>query len=209
METDTEAITFWKKHIDPDRILMGSKKDNFWEMGDKGPCGPCSEIHVDIRSEEEKAKTPGSALVNQDHPQVVEVWNLVFIEFNRKADGSLEQLPEKHIDTGMGFERLCMVVQGVQSNYDTDVFTPIIREIGTRTSTTYGSDESTDIAIRVVADHLRAVSFSIADGQLPSNNGAGYVIRRILRRAIRYAYCLLYTSPSPRDKSSSRMPSSA
>ena len=191
LETDTEAITFWKKHIDPERILMGSKKDNFWEMGDQGPCGPCSEIHVDIRSEEEKAKTPGSALVNQDHPQVVEVWNLVFIEFNRKADGSLEQLPEKHIDTGMGFERLCMVVQGVQSNYDTDVFTPIIREIGTRTSTTYGSDESTDIAIRVVADHLRAVSFSIADGQLPSNNGAGYVIRRILRRAIRYAYTFL------------------
>ncbi|MEC7568254.1 MAG: alanine--tRNA ligase, partial [Bacteroidota bacterium] len=191
LETDTKAITFWKKHIDPERILMGSKKDNFWEMGDQGPCGPCSEIHVDIRSEEEKAKTPGSALVNQDHPQVVEVWNLVFIEFNRKADGSLEQLPEKHIDTGMGFERLCMVVQGVQSNYDTDVFTPIIREIGTRTSTTYGSDESTDIAIRVVADHLRAVSFSIADGQLLSNNGAGYVIRRILRRAIRYAYTFL------------------
>ncbi|GIR81821.1 MAG: hypothetical protein CM15mP83_5470 [Flavobacteriaceae bacterium] len=160
-------------------------------MGDQGPCGPCSEIHVDIRSKEEKAKTPGSALVNQDPPQVVEVGNLVFIEFNRKADGSLEQLPEKHIDTGMGFERLCMVVQGVQSNYDTDVFTPIIREIGTRTSTTYGSDESTDIAIRVVADHLRAVSFSIADGQLPSNNGAGYVIRRILRRAIRYAYTFL------------------
>ncbi len=191
LETDTEAIAFWKKHIDPERILMGSKKDNFWEMGDQGPCGPCSEIHVDIRSEEEKAKTPGPALVNQDHPQVVEVWNLVFIEFNRKADGSLEQLPEKHIDTGMGFERLCMVVQGVQSNYDTDVFTPIIREIGTRTSTTYGSDESTDIAIRVVADHPRAVSFSIADGQLPSNNGAGYVIRRILRRAIRYAYTFL------------------
>ena len=191
LETDTEAIAFWKKHIDPERILMGSKKDNFWEMGDQGPCGPCSEIHVDIRSKEEKAKTPGSSLVNQDHPQVVEIWNLVFIEFNRKADGSLEQLPEKHIDTGMGFERLCMVVQGVQSNYDTDVFTPIIREIGTRTSTTYGSDESTDIAIRVVADHLRAVSFSIADGQLPSNNGAGYVIRRILRRAIRYAYTFL------------------
>ncbi|MDC3079442.1 alanine--tRNA ligase, partial [Flavobacteriaceae bacterium] len=191
LERDTEAIAFWEKHIDPERILMGLKKDNFWEMGDQGPCGPCSEIHVDIRSKEEKTKTPGSALVNQDHPQVVEIWNLVFIEFNRKADGSLEQLPEKHIDTGMGFERLCMVVQGVQSNYDTDVFTPIIREIGTRTSTTYGSDESTDVAIRVVADHLRAVSFSIADGQLPSSNGAGYVIRRILRRAIRYAYTFL------------------
>ena len=191
LETDTEAISFWKKHIASDRILMGSKKDNFWEMGDQGPCGPCSEIHVDIRSAEDKAKIPGSELVNKDHPQVVEVWNLVFIEFNRKANGSLEKLPEKHIDTGMGFERLCMVVQGVQSNYDTDVFIPLIREIETRTSTSYGSDDPTDIAIRVVADHLRAVSFSIADGQLPSNNGAGYVIRRILRRAIRYAYTFL------------------
>ncbi|MBR63215.1 MAG: alanine--tRNA ligase, partial [Flavobacteriaceae bacterium] len=191
LETDTEAISFWEKHITSDRILMGSKKDNFWEMGDQGPCGPCSEIHVDIRSAEEKAKTPGSELVNKDHPQVVEVWNLVFIEFNRKGNGSLEKLPEKHVDTGMGFERLCMVVQGVQSNYDTDVFIPLIREIETRTSTSYGSDDPTDIAIRVVADHLRAVSFSIADGQLPSNNGAGYVIRRILRRAIRYAYTFL------------------
>ena len=191
LEPDTEAISFWKKHIASDRILMGSKKDNFWEMGDQGPCGPCSEIHVDIRSAEDKAKIPGSELVNKDHPQVVEVWNLVFIEFNRKANGSLEKLPEKHIDTGMGFERLCMVVQGVQSNYDTDVFIPLIREIETRTSTSYGSDDPTDIAIRVVADHLRAVSFSIADGQLPSNNGAGYVIRRILRRAIRYAYTFL------------------
>ena len=191
LETDTEAISFWEKHIASDRILMGSKKDNFWEMGDQGPCGPCSEIHVDIRSAEEKAKTPGSELVNKDHPQVVEVWNLVFIEFNRKGNGSLEKLPEKHVDTGMGFERLCMVVQGVQSNYDTDVFIPLIREIETRTSTSYGSDDPTDIAIRVVADHLRAVSFSIADGQLPSNNGAGYVIRRILRRAIRYAYTFL------------------
>jgi alanyl-tRNA synthetase len=170
---------------------MGSKKDNFWEMGDQGPCGPCSEIHVDIRSAEDKAKIPGSELVNKDHPQVIEVWNLVFIEFNRKANGSLEKLPEKHIDTGMGFERLCMVVQGVKSNYDTDVFIPLIREIETRTSTSYGSNNLTDIAIRVVADHLRAVSFSIGDGQLPSNNGAGYVIRRILRRAIRYAYTYL------------------
>ena len=191
LETDTEAISFWEKHIASDRILMGSKKDNFWEMGDQGPCGPCSEIHVDIRSAEDKAKIPGSELVNKDHPQVVEVWNLVFIEFNRKGNGSLEKLPEKHVDTGMGFERLCMVVQGVQSNYDTDVFIPLIREIETRTSTSYGSDDPTDIAIRVVADHLRAVSFSIADGQLPSNNGAGYVIRRILRRAIRYAYTFL------------------
>jgi len=188
---DDEAISFWESHITPERILMGSKADNFWEMGDQGPCGPCSEIHVDIRSTEEKDKVDGATLVNMDHPQVVEVWNLVFIEFNRKANGSLEKLPEKHVDTGMGFERLCMVVQGVQSNYDTDVFTPIIREIETRTATDYGKKEEIDIAIRVIADHLRAVSFSIADGQLPSNNGAGYVIRRILRRAIRYGYTFL------------------
>ena len=191
LEKDNESYDLWKKIIPEDRILLGNKKDNFWEMGDQGPCGPCSEIHVDIRSAEDKAKISGSELVNKDHPQVVEVWNLVFIEFNRKANGSLEKLPEKHIDTGMGFERLCMVVQGVQSNYDTDVFTPLIREIETRTSTSYGNNGPTDIAIRVVADHLRAVSFSIADGQLPSNNGAGYVIRRILRRAIRYAYTFL------------------
>ena len=191
LETDNEAIEFWKAHIDSERILMGSKKDNFWEMGDQGPCGPCSEIHVDIRSAEQKAKISGADLVNQDHPQVVEVWNLVFIEFNRKANGSLEKLPEKHVDTGMGFERLCMVVQEVQSNYDTDVFIPLIREIETRTATAYGKNEEIDIAIRVIADHLRAVSFSIADWQLPSNNGAGYVIRRILRRAIRYGYTFL------------------
>ncbi len=191
LATDNEAINFWKAHIDPERILMGSKKDNFWEMGDQGPCGPCSEIHVDIRSKEEKAKISGAQLVNQDHPQVVEVWNLVFIEFNRKANGSLEKLPQQHVDTGMGFERLCMVVQGVQSNYDTDVFTPLIREIETRTATNYGEKEETDIAIRVICDHVRAVSFSIADGQLPANNGAGYVIRRILRRAIRYGYTFL------------------
>jgi alanyl-tRNA synthetase len=191
LDTDNDAIEFWKAHIATDRILMGSKKDNFWEMGDQGPCGPCSEIHVDIRSAEEKAKISGAELVNQDHPQVVEVWNLVFIEFNRKANGTLEKLPEQHVDTGMGFERLCMVVQGVQSNYDTDVFTPLIREIETRTAVAYGKNDDTDIAIRVIADHLRAVSFSIADGQLPSNNGAGYVIRRILRRAIRYGYTFL------------------
>ncbi len=191
LETDNEAIEFWKAHIDSERILMGSKKDNFWEMGDQGPCGPCSEIHVDIRSAEQKAKISGADLVNQDHPQVVEVWNLVFIEFNRKVNGSLEKLPEKHVDTGMGFERLCMVVQEVQSNYDTDVFIPLIREIETRTATAYGKNEEIDIAIRVIADHLRAVSFSIADGQLPSSNGAGYVIRRILRRAIRYGYTFL------------------
>ena len=191
LATDNEAIAFWKAHIAPERILMGSKKDNFWEMGDQGPCGPCAEIHVDIRSAAEKAQVSGAELVNQDHPQVVEVWNLVFIEFNRKASGALEKLPEQHVDTGMGFERLCMVVQGVQSNYDTDVFTPLIREIETRTATAYGKKEEIDIAIRVIADHLRAVSFSIADGQLPSNNGAGYVIRRILRRAIRYGYTFL------------------
>jgi alanyl-tRNA synthetase len=191
LSKDDEAISFWESHISPERILMGSKADNFWEMGDQGPCGPCSEIHVDIRSAEDKAKVDGATLVNMDHPQVVEVWNLVFIEFNRKANGSLEKLPEKHVDTGMGFERLCMVVQGVQSNYDTDVFTPIIREIETRTATDYGKKEEIDIAIRVIADHLRAVSFSIADGQLPSNNGVGYVIRRILRRAIRYGYTFL------------------
>ncbi len=191
LSKDDEAISFWESHIALQRILMGSKADNFWEMGDQGPCGPCSEIHVDIRSAEDKAKVDGATLVNMDHPQVVEVWNLVFIEFNRKANGSLEKLPEKHVDTGMGFERLCMVVQGVQSNYDTDVFTPLIREIETRTASDYGKKEEVDIAIRVIADHLRAVSFSIADGQLPSNNGVGYVIRRILRRAIRYGYTFL------------------
>ncbi|MFD1615535.1 alanine--tRNA ligase [Gelatiniphilus marinus] len=188
---DTEAYDFWKQHIAEDRILKGDKKDNFWEMGDQGPCGPCSEIHVDIRSAEEKAKVDGRDLINQDHPQVVEIWNLVFMQYNRKANGSLESLPDKHIDTGMGFERLCMVLQGVQSNYDTDVFTPIIREIETITGKTYGNDEPTDIAIRVISDHVRAVAFSIADGQLPSNTGAGYVIRRILRRAVRYGFTFL------------------
>jgi alanyl-tRNA synthetase len=188
---DKEAYDLWKQIVPEDRILMGNKKDNFWEMGEQGPCGPCSEIHVDIRSAEEKAKIDGKTLVNMDHPQVVEIWNLVFMQYNRRANGSLEDLPAKHIDTGMGFERLCMVLQGVQSNYDTDVFTPIIREIETITSNAYGKDEKKDIAIRVIADHVRAVAFSIADGQLPSNNGAGYVIRRILRRAIRYGYTFL------------------
>ena len=191
LERDMEAYNFWKKFIPEDRILLGNKKDNFWEMGDQGPCGPCSEIHVDIRSEEEKKQIPGAELVNQDHPQVVEVWNLVFIEFNRKADGSLEQLPEKHIDTGMGFERLCMVLQNKTSNYDTDVFTPLIREIEALTKTEYGSSLEVDRAIRVIADHVRTVYFAIADGQLPSNTGAGYVIRRILRRAIRYGFTFL------------------
>ena len=188
---DSEAYEFWKAIVPENRILLGSKKDNFWEMGDQGPCGPCSEIHVDIRSAEEKSKVDGKELVNQDHPQVVELWNLVFMQYNRKADGSLEDLPAKHIDTGMGFERLCTVLQGVTSNYDTDVFTPIIREIETISNTDYGKDEKVDIATRVIADHVRAVAFSIADGQLPSNTGAGYVIRRILRRAVRYGFTFL------------------
>jgi alanyl-tRNA synthetase len=188
---DQDAYDYWKQIIPEDRILLGNKKDNFWEMGAQGPCGPCSEIHVDIRTPEEKAAVDGRTLINEDHPQVVEIWNLVFMEYNRKANGALEDLPSKHIDTGMGFERLCMVLQDVKSNYDTDVFTPLIREIETITNATYGKDEKTDIAIRVIVDHVRAVAFSIADGQLPSNTGAGYVIRRILRRAIRYGFTFL------------------
>ncbi len=194
---DQEAYDIWKTLISEDRILLGNKKDNFWEMGEQGPCGPCSEIHVDIRSDEEKATIPGKDLVNQDHPHVVEIWNNVFMEFNRKADGSLEKLPAQHVDTGMGFERLCMVLQGVQSNYDTDVFAPIIskiEEISNKKYTITASDDAEDkinIAIRVIADHVRAVAFAIADGQLPSNTGAGYVIRRILRRAIRYGFTFL------------------
>ncbi|MBT8188591.1 MAG: alanine--tRNA ligase [Croceitalea sp.] len=190
---DQEAFDLWSAIVPKDRIIMGNKKDNFWEMGDQGPCGPCSEIHVDIRSKEEKKKVSGAKLVNQDHPQVVEIWNLVFMQYNRKANGELESLPEKHVDTGMGFERLCMVLQGVKSNYDTDVFTPLLREIEIITSHKYGRDEEKDIAIRVIADHIRAVAFAIADGQLPSNTGAGYVIRRILRRAIRYGFTFLNT----------------
>ena len=193
LEMDQEAYDFWKAILPEARILMGDKKDNFWEMGDQGPCGPCSEIHVDIRSQEEKDKVPGDSLVNQDHPHVIEIWNLVFIQYNRKANGKLEPLPECHVDTGMGFERLCMVLQGVRSNYDTDVFQPLITELERVTGTTYGADEDTDIALRVVADHIRAVAFAIADGQLPSNTGAGYVIRRILRRAIRYGFTFLNT----------------
>jgi len=188
---DQEAYDFWKQIIPEDRILMGNKKDNFWEMGEQGPCGPCSEIHVDIRTDEEKAAVDGKSLVNMDHPQVVEIWNLVFMQYNRKANGTLEDLPAKHIDTGMGFERLCMVLQDVKSNYDTDVFTPLIREIETISNVKYGKNEQTDIAIRVIVDHVRAVAFSIADGQLPSNTGAGYVIRRILRRAVRYGFTFL------------------
>ncbi len=193
LELDHEALELWKAIVPEDRIIYGNKKDNFWEMGDQGPCGPSSEIHVDIRSAAEKAKTPGRDLVNADHPQVVEIWNLVFIEFNRKANGSLEKLPAQHVDTGMGFERLCMVLQDKKSNYDTDVFTPVIQSIEKVTNNDYGKDEKVDIAIRVIADHLRAVSFSIADGQLPGNSGAGYVIRRILRRAIRYGFTFLNT----------------
>ncbi len=193
LDRDTEAYHLWKQYVAEDRILNGNKKDNFWEMGEQGPCGPCSEIHVDIRSAEEKAKVSGASLVNQDHPQVVEIWNLVFMQFNRKANGSLEKLPAQHVDTGMGFERLAMVLQGKQSNYDTDVFTPLIREVEAVTNSKYGNDEKVDIAIRVISDHIRAVSFSIADGQLPSNTGAGYVIRRILRRAIRYGFTFLDT----------------
>ena len=191
LSMDTEAYDLWKELIAEDRILKGNKKDNFWEMGEQGPCGPCSEIHVDIRSAEEKAQVDGKTLVNKDHPQVVEIWNLVFMQYNRKANGTLENLPNKHIDTGMGFERLCMVLQNVQSNYDTDVFSPIIREIETITNARYGNDKQQDIAIRVISDHVRAVAFSIADGQLPSNTGAGYVIRRILRRAVRYGFTFL------------------
>jgi alanyl-tRNA synthetase len=188
---DDESAGFWEKYLPKERVLNGNKKDNFWEMGDTGPCGPCSEIHVDLRPEEEVAKLPGRELVNKDHPQVIEIWNLVFIQFNRKASGSLEELPDKHVDTGMGFERLCMVLQGFTSNYDTDIFQNTIAEIGKLSGKRYGGNEKTDVAMRVIADHLRAVSFAIADGQLPSNNKAGYVIRRILRRAVRYGYTFL------------------
>ena len=190
-ELDQEALDLWKEHIAEDRILYGNKKDNFWEMGDIGPCGPCSEIHVDIRPEADRKAVDGKSLVNMDHPQVIEIWNLVFMQYQRKADGSLEQLPAKHIDTGMGFERLAMVLQGKTSNYDTDVFQPTIQKLEEISGVKYGEAEKTDIAIRVIVDHLRAVAFAIADGQLPSNTGAGYVIRRILRRAISYGYRFL------------------
>jgi alanyl-tRNA synthetase len=199
---DQEAWDIWKGLIDEDRIILGNKKDNFWEMGDQGPCGPCSEIHVDLRTEEEKAQVSGKSLVNYDHPQVIEIWNNVFMEFNRKADGSLEKLPAQHVDTGMGFERLCMALQGKTSNYDTDVFTPLIEKVEQLTGFKYTSNEvknvseeqnKINIAIRVIVDHVRAVAFAIADGQLPSNTGAGYVIRRILRRAIRYGFTFLNT----------------
>ncbi|MBN1187403.1 MAG: alanine--tRNA ligase [Bacteroidales bacterium] len=191
LEADSEALETWAQIVDKDRILYGSKKDNFWEMGDTGPCGPCSEIHIDLRDDAERKKIPGKNLVNQDHPEVIEIWNLVFIQYNRKSNGELELLPHKHVDTGMGFERLCMVLQKKRSNYDTDVFQPIIREIENISGIKYGVNPKTDIAMRVISDHLRAVAFSIADGQLPSNIKAGYVIRRILRRAVRYAYSFL------------------
>ena len=194
LELDKEAFEFWSALIAKDRILKGNKKDNFWEMGDQGPCGPCSEIHIDLRSDAERKATPGADLVNNDHPQVVEIWNLVFMQYNRKADGSLEPLPEMHVDTGMGFERLCMALQGKTSNYDTDVFSGLIEKLSSMSGVAYGKSTETDIAIRVVVDHVRAVAFAIADGQLPSNNGAGYVIRRILRRAIRYGFTFLKQS---------------
>jgi len=194
---DQEAYDLWKNilvsnGLTEDKILKCDKSDNFWEMGETGPCGPCSEIHVDIRDEDEIAKIPGGELVNKDHPQVIEIWNLVFMEFNRMADRTLQPLPDKHVDTGMGFERLAMVMQGKKSNYDSDVFTPLINKIETVSGITYkSSDSKVDIAIRVIADHVRAVAFVIADGQLPSSGGAGYVIRRILRRGIRYGYSFL------------------
>lgn len=191
LPADTEAYEFWEKHIAPERILKGNKKDNFWEMGEVGPCGPCSEIHIDCRSDDERKRVDGKALVNADHPQVIEIWNNVFMQFNRLKDGSLKPLPAQHVDTGMGFERLVRVLQHKHSNYDTDVFQPLIHTIAKEAKVSYGDDEQKDIAMRVMADHVRAIAFAIADGQLPSNNKAGYVIRRILRRAVRYAYTFL------------------
>ena len=191
LSRDDEAAEIWEKHLSKSHIINGNKHDNFWEMGDTGPCGPCSEIHIDLRPEEERKAVPGAELVNKDHPQVIEIWNLVFMQYNRKADGSLEPLPAKVIDTGMGFERLCMALQGKRSNYDTDVFTPLINKIGELSGKRYGEESHTDVAMRVIADHVRTIAFSIADSQLPSNAKAGYVIRRILRRAVRYAYTFL------------------
>ena len=191
LSRDDEAAEIWEKHLPKSHIINGNKHDNFWEMGDTGPCGPCSEIHIDLRPEEERKTVPGAELVNKDHPQVIEIWNLVFMQYNRKADGSLEPLPAKVIDTGMGFERLCMALQGKRSNYDTDVFTPLINKIGELSGKRYGEESHTDVAMRVIADHVRTIAFSIADSQLPSNAKAGYVIRRILRRAVRYAYTFL------------------
>ena len=191
LDRDEEAYGFWLKHVPADHIINGNKHDNFWEMGDTGPCGPCSEIHLDSRTEDEKAKVPGRELVNKDDPQVIEIWNIVFMQYERKADGHLEPLGMNVIDTGMGFERLVRAIQGKHSNYDTDIFQPIIKEICRLSGKEYGKEEDVDVAMRVIADHLRAVAFSIADGQLPGNAKAGYVIRRILRRAVRYAYTFL------------------
>ncbi|MGB3074193.1 MAG: alanine--tRNA ligase-related protein, partial [Chitinophagales bacterium] len=191
LEKDEEAATFWKKWIAEDRIISGNKKDNFWEMGDTGPCGPCSEIHFDNRDDEERKKLEGKNLVNTGDPQVIEIWNLVFIQFNRLSNGSLQPLPANHVDTGMGFERLTRVIQQKKSNYDSDIFQPFIAFIENKSAIKYGTAEKTDIAMRVMSDHIRAIGFAIADGQLPSNTGAGYVIRRILRRAVRYYYSFL------------------
>src|SRR5690606_19950521 len=191
LQEDREAYDFWCSHIEAEKIIFGSKKDNFWEMGESGPCGPCSEIHIDLRADAARQTVDGKDLVNADHPQVIEIWNLVFMQFNRLSDGSLTELPAKHVDTGMGFERLVRAIQNKPSNYDTDVFAPFIEALERMSGKRYGADEKTDIAIRVVVDHIRAITFTIVDGQLPSNNKAGYVIRRILRRAVRYGYTFL------------------
>ena len=191
LERDNEAAGYWEQFLPADHIINGNRHDNFWEMGDTGPCGPCSEIHIDLRSDEEIAAKPGRELVNESHPQVIEIWNLVFMQYNRKADGSLEPLPAKVIDTGMGFERLCMALQGKTSNYDTDVFQPLIQAVAAMAGKKYGEDAQCDVAMRVISDHVRTIAFSIADSQLPSNAKAGYVIRRILRRAVRYGYTFL------------------
>jgi len=191
LAADDETRKIWKKYLPESHILYGSKKDNFWEMGDTGPCGPCSEIHIDLRDDDERSAIPGEKLVNRDNPGVIEIWNLVFIQYNRKESGQLESLPMKHVDTGMGFERLCRVIHKKSSNYDTDLFQPLIREMEALSNKKYGIDELTDVAMRVVVDHIRAVAFAVADGQLPGNSGAGYVIRRILRRAVRYGFTFL------------------
>ena len=191
LERDNEAASYWAQHLPANHIINGNRHDNFWEMGDTGPCGPCSEIHIDLRDENERKVVPGEELVNKSNPLVIEIWNLVFMQYNRKADGSLEPLPAKVIDTGMGFERLCMALQGKHSNYDTDVFQPLIKKVGEIAGAEYGKDEKVDVAMRVIADHIRTIAFSIADSQLPSNAKAGYVIRRILRRAVRYGYTFL------------------
>ena len=191
LSKDNEAYDIWSKIVPNEKIILGGKKDNFWEMGDTGPCGPCSEIHIDLRSDSEKSKIPGKDLVNMDHPNVIELWNLVFIQFNRMSNGDLVELPQKHIDTGMGFERLVRVIQKKESNYDTDIFSPLIKIIESLSNKKYGSNLKADVAMRVVSDHIRAVAFCICDGQIPGNSGPGYVIRRILRRAVRYGYTFL------------------